>query len=116
MRIVPVLSLAVYFRRLLLFLINPESVTVPNSVTNLNSNVFYGCTGLKEAVVNGGSLYYEAFGNCTNLKSLTIGENVRSISSDAFRGCTELTSITIDSKNPKYDSREDCNAIICELY
>lgn len=31
---------------------------------------------------------------------------------DAFAGCTGLTKITVGKDNPRYDSREDCNAII----
>ena len=38
---------------------------------------------------------YEAFENCTNLKSVTIGQNVGTIRGYAFYGCTGLTSITI---------------------
>ena len=34
------------------------------------------------------------------------------IRENAFTGCSSLISIKVDSDNPKYDSREDCNAII----
>lgn len=74
--------------------------------------MFYGCSGLKEAVVNSGNLWYEVFGYCNSLKTLKIGKEVEHLNSSAFIGCTELTTITVDSENPVYDSREDCNAII----
>ena len=34
------------------------------------------------------------------------------IEDSAFSGCQNLTSIIVDKKNQKYDSRNDCNAII----
>ena len=37
--------------------------------------------------------------------------SVTSIGNDAFI-CTGLTSIRVDSNNPKYDSRDNCNALI----
>ena len=46
------------------------------------------------------------------IKSLHIPASVTSIGNCAFAGCSELESITVDSQNPRYDSRENCNAII----
>jgi len=37
---------------------------------------------------------------------------VTSIGNGAFTRCSGLTSIHVDDNNPKYDSRENCNAII----
>ena len=49
---------------------------------------------------------------CTGLTSITIPSSVTSIGYATFRGCTSLSHIVVDSNNPKYDSRNDCNAII----
>ena len=43
---------------------------------------------------------------------MTIGNSVTSIGKCAFSGCSELTSVVVDKNNSKYDSRENCNAII----
>lgn len=50
-----------------------ESITLPDTVTQLGTQAFKGCT---------------------NLSSLVIGSGVRTILSDAFRGCANLSSIT----------------------
>jgi hypothetical protein len=93
-----------------------NSVLIPNSVTWLGDCAFEGCTGLKEAVVNGGNLYGNSysgtFRECKNLTRLVIGQNVERIEGASFSGCAELTYITVDPKNPVYDSRDSCNAII----
>ncbi len=67
------------------------SITIPNSVTAIGDQAFCFCNGLT---------------------SITIPNSVATIGNYAFWGCTGLTSITVDSGNPKYDSRNNCNAII----
>ena len=52
-----------------------------------------------------------AFYNCTSLTSVVIGNSVTSIGEEAF-AYSGLTSIVVDGNNTKYDSRENCNAII----
>ena len=53
-----------------------------------------------------------AFYNCSSLTSVTIPNSVTSIGDNAFRDCKSLSNIVVDKNNTKYDSREDCNAII----
>ncbi len=48
----------------------------------------------------------------TNITSVYINSNLTTISSDAFGYNPLLTSIVVDKNNTKYDSRNDCNAII----
>ena len=67
------------------------SITIPSSVTSIGGNAFYQCIGLT---------------------SINIPSSVTSIGNNAFSGCTGLTSIIVDGENNKYDSRENCNAII----
>ena len=58
------------------------------------------------------SIGYAAFEYCTSLTSIEIPNSVTSIGGTAFEYCSSLTSIVVDSGNTKYDSRNDCNAII----
>lgn len=86
------------------------------AVTNL-ANVFEGnseITSFNELQYFTGltSIGGYAFFNCRSLTSIIIPKSVTSIGYDAFRGCTDLTSIVVEGENPKYDSREGCNAII----
>ena len=67
------------------------SITIPNSVIRIGDN---------------------AFSNCSALNSITIPNSVTSIGSNAFYECSSLTSIVVEANNAKYDSRDNCNAII----
>ena len=91
-----------------------KNTVIPNSVTSIGNYAFYYCTGLTSieipnSVTNIGEC---AFERCTGLTSVEIPNSVTSIGEDAFRECTDLTSIKVDGSNTKYDSRENCNAII----
>lgn len=54
----------------------------------------------------------QAFSFCSGLKSILIPSTCTFISRDAFRGCSGISSISVAEDNPKYDSRDNCNAII----
>ena len=90
------------------------SVTIPNTVTSIGNYAFYNCSGLTSITIPNTvtSIGYDAFSNCSGLTSVTIGNSVTSIGNSAFSGCTGLTSINVDAGNTKYDSRNNCNAII----
>lgn len=93
---------------------NLTTVTLPNSVISIGSYTFKGCTGLTEVTIPNSvtSIGDGAFFRCTGLTSITIGNSVTTISNQAFNGCIRLTSIEVESGNTKYDSRDNCNAII----
>ena len=57
------------------------------------------------------SIGYGAFEH-SPIKSVVIPKGVTEINGNPFRDCMELTSIVVEEGNPKYDSRENCNAII----
>ncbi len=76
------------------------SVTIPSSVTY--SGTTYSIT----------SIGNYAFSSCRDLTSITIPNSVDSIGNAPFMNCESLTEIKVISGNTKYDSRENCNAII----
>ncbi len=53
-----------------------------------------------------------AFTGCESLESITIPSTVTDIDVALFRSCDKLTTIKVDADNKRYDSRENCNAII----
>ena len=90
------------------------SVIIPNSVTNIGFGAFRDCSSLTSVTIpdNVSSIDTYAFMSCERLTSVTIPNNVTSIGSEAFSGCSGLTSIKVENGNTKYDSRNNCNAII----
>ena len=96
------------------FCYNLTSVTIPNSVTTIGENAFGYCNSLTSVTIPNSvtSIGYSAFKNCSGLTSVTIPKSVTTIGDDAFQYCGGLTSIKVENGNPKYDSRDNCNALI----
>ena len=90
------------------------SIVIPNSVTSIGHHAFYGCTGLTSIDIPNSvtKIGEHAFAWCTGLTSIDISNSVTEIGNYAFYDCKGLTSIVVESGNPKYDSRNNCNAII----
>ncbi len=103
------------------------SITIPNSVTSISQYAFSGCTELTSITIPNSvtSIGQYAFSGCSNLISVTIGKNVTNFGayyrdksdngnyeSSVFRGCTSLSKIVVEDGNTKYDSRNNCNAVI----
>lgn len=127
-----------YFRRIGLI----TSVTIQEGVTSIGSSAFCDCTNLTSVTIPESVtyIYHSAFSGCTNLTTITIPEGSRltSIEGSVFSDCNSLTAIKIPASvtmigegfnypfydcdnlssiivaegNPKYDSRNGCNAII----
>jgi len=115
---------------------NLTSVTIPESVTTIDQAAFSGCSKLTSVVIpqNVTSIAFAAFAECTSLTNISLPEGLVTIGTSAFlhcRGITSiiipksvtqidgrafegcgLTSISVVSGNRKYDSRENCNAIV----
>ena len=84
------------------------------SVTSIDVYAFRECSSLTSIEIGNSvtSIGDWAFLDCSSLTSIEIPNSVTSIGDGAFSGCSGLTSIVVDSGNTKYDSRNDCNAII----
>ena len=113
--------------------IHLTSITIPTALTSITTQAFVDCTNLKSITWNaingpctsfGSQVESFTFGNqvetipaslcagMTNLISITIPASVTNIGDKAFSNCTSLTSIVVESGNTRYDSRNNCNAII----
>ena len=90
------------------------SITISNSVTEIGEYAFYNCTDLTEVTIPNSvtTIGNSAFYDCTGLISVTIPNSVTSIGDGAFWECSGLTSIVVEEGSPKYDSRDNCNAIV----
>ena len=64
---------------------------IPNSVTSVSGNAFFGTP---------------------ELTSIIIPSSVMNIEGNSFGDCQDLSSIIVEDGNIKYDSRDNCNAII----
>ena len=91
-----------------------KTTVIPNSVTSIGHQAFFGCGGLTAISIPDGvqSIGDGAFGACSNLESVNIGSGVSSIAISAFNNCDKLATITVADGNQTFDSREGCNAII----
>ena len=74
-----------------------ESITIPNSVKEIEEETFADCSSLKEITIPGSitEISLGAFEGCTSLKTIIILNGVKSIGDFAFADCTSLESITI---------------------
>ena len=74
-----------------------KSITIPDSVTYIGESVFEDCSSLTSITIPNSvtSIEYGAFAECSSLTSITIPESVTSIGNCAFQGCSSLTSVTI---------------------
>ncbi len=83
-------------------------------VQSIEDRAFEGCSSLKTITIPKyvSEMGSYVFSGCTNLESIRISASVSKIGSRMFAGCPNLKSIVVEEGNKKYDSRENCNAIV----
>ncbi len=71
--------------------------TVPDEVTTIGENAFYGCNSLTIVKIGNRVKNIEdnAFNSCGDLTSIIVPDSVTSIGNDVFNGCGSLTDVEI---------------------
>lgn len=93
---------------------NLETVVIPDTYTAIADGVFSGCTSLKKVEIPDTVTIIGAwcFADCFSLESIVIPKGVVKLTHNAFSRCNKLSSIKVSEDNEKYDSRNNCNAVI----
>ena len=78
------------------------SLVIPESVTSINNQAFYGCDQLTSVNLPSGItvIGWGMFQYCRSLVSITIPAGVTYIDAEAFQDCIGLTSITLLAAEP----------------
>ncbi len=77
----------------------PEGLTefsIPNEVTTIGDNVFFGCKNLTRITIPHGveTIAFQAFCECSGITEISIPESVTTIGGGAFASCSSLTSFS----------------------
>lgn len=74
-----------------------ETVTFNANVTKINSSVFYECSSLKSFTVPASVTLIDsyAFYNCDELETVTFNEGLQTISQQAFYSCDKLSALSL---------------------
>ena len=74
-----------------------ESVGMPDDETVVADSAYYGCSGLKSAVLADGVLTIGsgAFRGCSSLEEINLPASVQSIGADAYYGCSNVVELNI---------------------
>ena len=89
-------------------------INIPDTVTTIGNNAFDNCTNLKNITISDNlrSIGNYAFYYCSKITSFHLPANTINVGFEIFSYCSALSSITVDDDNPKYNSKNNCNAII----
>ena len=89
------------------------TITLPSMLTTIGNAAFSSCYQLTNLAIpdNVTSIGASAFYNC-GITTINIPASVNDIGLNPFSSCKNLVDITVASTNTKYDSRNDCKAII----
>lgn len=82
--------------------VNLKEITLPESLTIIAYDAFFGCSSLTKVVIpdNVTEIEKTAFSQCTSLTEATIGRSVISIGKSCFDGCEELATVICKGETP----------------
>ena len=92
-----------------------RSISIPDSVSSLDSGAFMNCVSLSSAKLPSGlaKIPGSLFQNCSSLLSVSVPVSVTEIQDNAFDGCVSLASVTIPAGVKSIGARAfaDCAAL-----
>ena len=90
------------------------NTVIPETVTAIGASAFSGKPGLKEVNLPNSvtSIGWAAFWADDDLTKVKLSAGITDLGESPFGACENITSFEIDPNNPKYDARDNCNAII----
>lgn len=90
-----------------------RATVIPNTVVSIGTGAFSSIKSLTAIKIPNSvtTLGNYCFQYCTNVEALVLPTSVVNISGTAFTGCVFKT-ISVNPGHPKFDSRDNCNAII----
>ena len=76
---------------------NLSSVSIPETVKNIEDDAFRGCSRLWKVTLSDGveTIDYSAFAECTNLLEITLPKSLKYIRSGVFMDCSRLQEIIL---------------------
>lgn len=79
------------------------SVTIPNTIYDIEECAFQNCKNLKSVTFESGSTLKHVmewgFAGCSSLESITLPASLKSIGDMMFENCTSLKSVTIENNS-----------------
>jgi len=96
-----------------------KNTTIPDNVTSIGYNSFYGCSGLSSITIpsNVTSIGQYAFKECKGLLAVNMSDKITTIDMGVFEDCTSLASITIPNnvttiENSAFSGCTSLNSVI----
>ena len=91
-----------------------NDIVIKETTKYIAEYAFRDCENITSISIPEGVEYIgkDAFYNCMNLIQIKIPSTTVNIENRIFVNCYKLERIEIDDKNLKYDSRDNCNAVI----
>ena len=99
------------------YCVSLENITIPNTVINMDSSIFYNCRDLNTVTFEEGSqltkIQNHTFNQCYNLSKVELPASISEIGDYAFSNCMNLTDILIPSSITKfgYASFDNCSSL-----